>query len=197
MVIIGLTGGIASGKSSVSRILADLGAVIIDADHTARQVVRPGEPAWHEIRRVFGAGVLKPDGQLDRAGLGAIVFADPKARRKLNDIVHPRVIGQIEKEISRERDRGSRVVIVDAPLLLETGMEGMVDQVWVVAVTEETQIQRLMARDGLNREEACQRIKSQMPLAEKLQKADRIIDNNGSPAETREQVLGLWTTLGN
>ena len=196
MKVIGLTGGIASGKSTISRYLAELGAIIIDADKLAREVVEPGQPAWQEIVDYFGPEVLTTAGNLDRNRLGQIVFLRPEARQQLNQITHPRVIEKTRKllhELTIKAPQG--VAVVDAPLLIEAGMTDLVDQVWLIAVEEEIQISRLIARNGLQEAEARRRIASQMPLQEKVKWADCIIDNNGSIVDTLKQVQRLWKEL--
>ncbi len=195
MVVIGLTGGIASGKSTVSRMLNDLGAEIIDADELSKEVVRPGQPAMQRIAEEFGSAVLLPDGSLNRQAMGRLVFGDPAARHKLNQIIHPLVIGMVRDRLIMLRERGCRVAVVDAPLLLEAEMDFLVDQVWVVAVPEDIQVARAMKRDNLSEQAAMARIRSQMPLGEKVKRADRVIYNSGSLANTRRQVEMLWAGL--
>ncbi len=196
MVVIGLTGGIASGKSLVSSFLRELGAVVIDADLIAREVVAPGQPALAMIVEAFGPGILRPDGSLDRKALGALVFADPDLRKKLEEITHPFIIARIKEELARLAEScPDGVVVLDAPLLFEAGLEGLVDEVWVVYVDAATQLARLMSRDGLTRAEAEQRLAAQIPLAEKARRADRVIDNSGTPEATRAQVNRLWREL--
>ena len=192
MFRIGLTGGIASGKSTVSDILRAKGAWIIDADKLARQVVEPGQPALKEITVVFGEGVLLPNGQLNRKLLGEIVFADDVKRRLLEDITHPAISRAVDEEINRAEQAGVAVVVLDVPLLIETGWTTMVDELWVVYVSPETQIERLIKRDGLDRKQALDRIASQMRLQDKLQYANVIIDNNQGLDETTQQVLTAW-----
>lgn len=192
MFRIGLTGGIASGKSTVSDILRAKGAWIIDADKLARQVVEPGQPALKEITVVFGEGVLLPNGQLNRKLLGEIVFADDVKRRLLEDITHPAISRAVDEEINRAEQAGVAVVVLDVPLLIETGWTTMVDELWVVYVSPETQIERLIKRDGLDRKQALDRIASQMRLQDKLQYANVIIDNNQGLDETTTQVLTAW-----
>jgi len=198
MHVIGLTGGIASGKSTVSRHLAKLGAIILDADQIAREIVAPGKPALQEIVQDFGEDVLLPDGSLDRARLGKLVFADKAKRDRLNQITHPKIFAEIRERIAKLResyDCLQRVVVIDAPLLIEAGFVPLVESVWLVAVDEETQIKRLMERDGYSREEAEARLKSQMPLEQKLAYADHIIQNMGTVEETIARVNELWNRL--
>jgi dephospho-CoA kinase len=196
MLVIGLTGGIASGKSTVSRMLKRLGAHIIDADAVVRELMTPGQPTHADIVRAFGAGVLDPDGTIDRRRLGRMVFADPSLLAQLNAITHPRVIQAIQARLGDLERQGQRVAVVDAPLLIEAGMTGMVDEVWVVAVDPATQVRRLMSRDHYSRREAVQRLRAQLPLEEKVKHATRVIDNTGSLARTRRQVRRIWQELG-
>lgn len=186
---IGLTGGIASGKSTVSRILRQLGAHIIDADAIARSQMRRGTPVWRAVVEAFGDQILKPDGEVDRKRLGEMVFRDPAKRRLLEEITHPPVIEEIERRI---RALPEGIVVVDVPLLVEAGMVPMVDRLWVVWVDREIQVDRLMKRDGIGREEAALRLGAQIPLEEKAKIADVVIDNSGSIDDTRLQVERAW-----
>lgn len=198
MLIAGLTGGIATGKSTVSRMFAALGAHVVDADAVAREVVEPGTPALEDVVRTFGREILLPDGRLDRAKLGAMVFGKPEELAKLNAIVHPRVRERMA-ERTREllsRDPGA-IVLWDVPLLIEGGMVKWVDVCILVYVPEEVQLARLMQRDGLSREDALKRIRSQMPIEEKRRYADYIIDNSGNIEMTRKQVESVWMELCN
>jgi dephospho-CoA kinase len=192
-MIVGLTGGIASGKSTVAQMFRHLGAHVLDADVIARQVVEKGTTALQEIVDAFGPDVLQEDGTLDRPKLGAIVFRDEEARKRLNRIVHPRVREQFEMQ-TREylQHHPDGILIHDIPLLYENGLERTVDVVVVVSVTPQTQILRLMERNGLTRVEAEQRIAAQMPLAEKVKRADYVIDNEGTLHETEQQVNRIW-----
>ncbi len=195
MLVIGLTGGIASGKSTVSRVLRELGAPVIDADLVAKEVVRPGTEAWRELVAAFGQDILSEDGSIDRRKLGDQVFADPAAVKRLNEITHPRILRAIAARLEELRTAGAGTVpavVIDAPLLIEAGMVDMVDEVWVVVVDQETQVQRLMARDHFGLEQAMNRINAQIPLREKRRYADVIIDNTGSVRETRAQVNRHW-----
>ncbi|HEY3247612.1 MAG TPA: dephospho-CoA kinase [bacterium] len=198
MKVVGLTGGLASGKSLVAGIFRELGAQIIDADHVARAIVEPGRPAYDEILEAFGRTMLGPDGALDRKRLGDLIFRDPAARAKLNAITHKYIRGEIQREIARLRESGRRgVMVVDIPLLLDQAAKTAydLDAVVVVFVDPDTQLARLMARDGLPREQAIGRIMAQRPLAEKLPEADWVVDNSGTAEETRRQVEALWDQL--
>ncbi|KUK82252.1 MAG: Dephospho-CoA kinase [Pelotomaculum thermopropionicum] len=196
MPVIGLTGNIGSGKSTVARRLKKLGAKIIDADQVAREAVRAGTPALKEIVANFGAEVLNTDGNLDRKRLGAIVFTDPRARARLNQITHPRINETILREIKKHRlnqsPRRKEVLVIDVPLLLETGLELEVDEVWVVKINEDKLVKRLAERDALMPDEILKRLEAQMPQEEKLKYARRVIDNNGELQETEKQVDRHW-----
>ena len=195
---IGLTGGIGSGKSMVAQRLRDLGAAVVDADAIAREVTAPGGPAYAAIVRAFGQSVLCCDGSLDRKALAARVFADEAARRQLNALTHPHIRQRMAEEGARlAATPGVGVIVFDIPLLLETtdgsdlGLEGVV----VVTAADAVRIARLTARDGLTPRDARQRLDAQMPLAQKVARADWVIDNNGSAEQTREQVVKLWEAL--
>lgn len=192
MVVIGLTGSIASGKSTVSRILRELGAPVVDADAIVHELQAPGAPVTLAIAREFGPGVIRPDGALDRAALGKIIFADPEARKRLEAIVHPTVRERMWAEVGRYRQEGRPAAVLDVPLLIEGGLHRTVDRVWVVYVDKETEISRLIARDGLTLEAARQRIAAQMDIEEKRRHADLVIDNRGTLEATRVQVETAW-----
>ena len=191
MKVLGLTGGIGSGKSMVLSMFANLGAEVIDADQLAREVVEPGQPALEEIATAFGRDMLMPDGRLDRGKLARIIFADPVARARLNAITHPRIQERMATEMAR---RGSRpgLLIVDVPLLYENDRSDTVESVVVVWVDAKTQLRRLTERDGLTPDEARQRIAAQMPLDEKRARADLVVDNSGSRENTRRQVEAIY-----
>jgi dephospho-CoA kinase len=193
--VIGLTGGIASGKTLVARMLQDLGAHVIDADALAREVVAPGAPAYREVVAAFGPEVVRPDGALDRAALAARVFRDPQARATLNRIIHPHVRRRMAEALAATTAAHPEgVVVLVIPLLLDTAPADLYpfDGIVVVWLDEAAQEARLMARDGLSREEARARIAAQRPLREKLSEATWVIDNSGTPEETRRQVEALW-----
>jgi len=196
MLVIGLTGGIASGKSTVAGILADLGARIIDADKIAREIVEPGKPAWEEIKLTFGPQYLKFDGSIDRRALGNLIFSDATARQKLNAITHPLIKKEIADRIAVYRKQEpSGVIVIEAPLLLEAGMQPMVDEIWVVTAPEEVRLKRLMARDNLSWGAALQRLKSQLPEEERLKYATRIIDTSKDIATTTAIIKSIWQEL--
>ncbi len=196
MLRVGLTGGIAVGKSYVSALLRELGCHVFDADDIARAVVQPGMPALNDIVAAFGPEVLAADGTLDRAKLGRLVFADAEARSRLNAIVHPRVHAEQDRLLREVEARDPHgIAVVDAALLIESGGYRRFDVVVVVWCRPEIQLARLMARNGLSREEAAQRIAAQMPSEEKRRYADFEIDTSEGFEPTRQQVLALHTAL--
>lgn len=192
---IGLTGGIASGKSFVSTYLSEKGLPIIDADKIARQVVEPGTPALEQIVNQFGEKILQTDGHLDRKALGSIVFASEEKRNQLNRIVHPAVREKMLHDAAAYKEEGYDTIIFDIPLLVESHLFHLVDQVWVVYVDEQTQLTRLMERDGSTREEALQRIRAQIPLDQKIQYGDQVIKNSGTKQDTAQQIDQLLREL--
>lgn len=186
--IIGLTGGIASGKSSVARLLLEHGAVVIDADELSRDAVRPGSVCLQRIAAEFGADLLQADGSLDRKRLGTMIFADSGMRKRLESIIHPEIRRLAEERIQSELAAGRHCLFYMAPLLIEAGADSLVDEIWVVSVSPVVQLERLMARDGISREEAERIIASQMPLAEKERRGSLVIRNDGSPGQLQEQI---------
>ena len=195
MLVVGLTGGIASGKSTVSRMFQDAGIPVICADELARDAVHPGAPALEEIRRSFGAGVIDADGGLDRVRMAEVVFQDSSKRVILEKIIHPRVAEQKDRRIEALKRSGHKVVIVDVPLLYETRWEGQFDLIIVVHVPRTAQEKRLVERDNMSFDEARSRLDAQMPIDDKKQRADRVVDNSGSLERTREQVQSLLREL--
>jgi dephospho-CoA kinase len=194
MLLVGLTGGIGSGKSTVARMLAGRGAVILDADAFARDALAPGTPGESAVVDRFGEQVRGPDGALDRAALAALVFADPARLRALEAIVHPDVRARIAEGAARERDT-ERVVVIDSPLLIEMGQHDDVDLVVVVSAPEEVQIRRAVEGRGLSEEDVRRRLAVQLPLEEKAEQADVVLDNGGDLAELERQVDRLWADL--
>ena len=196
MLNVGLTGGIACGKSTVARMLAEKGAVLIDFDEIAHAVEEPRGPVWREIVRHFGEEILHEDLSIDRRRLGETVFADREKRELLNRLVHPAILEEWQRRLAEIRARRADAIVVsDIPLLIEAGMKSMVDLVLLVYITPEDQIQRVMARDGFSREEAERRLAAQMPIDEKLRWADIVIRNEGSPEETGRAVSTVWSEL--
>ena len=195
MLVVGLTGGIASGKSTVSNLFQQLGVPVICADELAHEAVKAGSPALEEIRREFGDDSIDEEGNLDRAAMARLVFHDPALRKKLESIIHPRVAEGRDSLLEAFSLQGHTVVVVDVPLLYESGWEKEFDLVIVVHVPRSTQEQRLVDRDGMTREEARARLDAQMPIDEKRQRADKIVDNAGSLNGTREQVESILNEL--
>ncbi|SHE31933.1 dephospho-CoA kinase [Desulforamulus putei DSM 12395] len=195
-MIIGLTGNIASGKSTVAKYLRELGAKVINADQVARQVVLPNTPALKEIVDSFGPGILHDDGTLNRQKMASIIFHDAAARDRLEKITHPRIEEEINREINAftKADPGG-ILVLEVPLLIEVGWHKKVDQVWLVTVDPEVQLRRLMARDKISPEQARERIASQMPQEEKKRFAHVVINNTGSPEELKRQVQEIWQAL--
>jgi len=195
-LLVGLTGGIATGKSTVSTMFAHLGAKVVDADLLAREVVMPGQPALARIVSEFGRDVLQADGSLDRKRLGAIVFADGDKRRRLEEITHPAIRARQQRILSVYEEEGFEGIVVwDVALLIETSAAKSMDRVVVVIADVDTELARLMARDGFSEDEARRRIASQMPLSEKVKVADHVIDNSGARPETERRVCEVYRAL--
>ena len=201
-VVVGLTGGIGSGKSTVGALLQERGAVLVDADAIVHELQAPGSPMLSEIARAFGDDVIDANGALDRKALAAKVFADAEARARLGLIVHPPTIAEMGRRMEAAKAAGVEVVVLDIQLLLEgrrtgTGSGALLpfDTIVLAWVPVATQIERAAARDGASREEIEARVRAQMPLDEKRAMADHVIDNSGSPEETRRQVDALWREL--
>lgn len=193
---IGLTGGIATGKSTVSSMLIRKGALLVDADLIAREVMLPGHPVLAAVAAHFGQDVIQADGQLDRKKLGEIIFNDPKERLTLNGITHPAIRQEIRRQmVEYEAAYPERLVVVDIPLLYESELQTLFEKVIVVYVPKDKQLQRLMERDGITEERALARLNSQMDIEQKKCMADEVIDNSGTLAETSEQVDKLWNRL--
>jgi dephospho-CoA kinase len=196
MLKVGLTGGIASGKSTVAEAFARLGAKVLDADKVAREVVLPGQPAWRKLQQAFGPQFFLPDGEVNRSKLRRLVFADPEERSKLNAIVHPEVMKEINRRFEQlTTPAQNAVIVVDVPLLLEVKVAHRFDLVIVVYVTESVQIKRLRQRDGLSLEEARRALSTQMALNKKVDYADYVIDNSGTLVETQAHVDKVWQEL--
>jgi dephospho-CoA kinase len=192
VTVIGVTGNIASGKSTVLATLAELGAEVIDADHVYHELIVPGAPLNACLREAFGPGIAKSDGSIDRPALGRIVFSDPDALAMLDRLTHPAVDAEIRRRIAAS---SAPVIAVDAVKLFEGGLDRVCDAVWLVVTARDRQIERLAARNGFTVAEATRRVDAQPPLADKPLRADAVIDNSGSPEATRAQVLDLWSRI--
>jgi dephospho-CoA kinase len=195
MVVAGLTGGIATGKSTVSKMLANMGAHIIDADRIAFEAVAKGRPAWRKIVDTFGEDILYPDGEIDRKKLGEIIFNSSQKKLMLNSIVHPEVFSETARMIKELSENPSSIIILDVPLLIESGMNKGIEDVMLVYTPESIQLARLMQRDGIDKEAAMAKIRSQMPIDEKLKYATIIIDNSSSLNSTAIHAQKAFDTL--
>lgn len=194
-MVLGITGSIASGKTTVAQAFQAFGAVVVSADVLAREIVRPGAKVLQQIVEHFGSHVLQEDGTLNRQLMAKVIFNDEQARLVLNSITHPAIAELAGKRLREAEQAGASLVVYDAPLLFEAGADRQVDKVLVVKVDAEVQLARLMARDGIDREQALARIDSQMPQMEKIARADFVVDNSGQPQETKEQVRSLMEQL--
>ena len=192
MRVIGLTGGIACGKSTISEALRAMGAAVIDGDGLSRALTVPGGRALPGIREAFGDGVFQPDGSLDRRALGSVVFGSDEARARLDGLMQPMLREMILEGIEAARAAGAAICVLDMPLLYEAGLDVLCDEVWCAHVPRETQLERLMARDGFTREEAEARLRSQLPTDEKAARADVVIDTSGAIADTRAKLPALY-----
>ena len=196
MKIVGLTGGIGTGKSTASKYLADNGFAVIDADQIAREVVEPGQPLLEKLRETFGAGIIRVDGSLDRKALAAIVFADERKRDELDRVMHGRILQVIDEQIRELQGQGvCRGIILDAPLLFETGLEQKCDQTWLLVADTEIRIRRVCSRDGSTPQEVEARMKSQMDDREKRRRAGVVLDNSGSRRELEEKLNQVMAQL--
>ena len=196
LLLLAVTGGIASGKTTVAGMLAQLGAPMIDLDTIARTVVEPGKPAWKDIASHFGKEVLEKDGRVARKRLSEIVFGDPRKRKQLEHFTHPRIFDEVARQVdSMARENSPVVIQVVVPLLFEVNVQHLFHKVLLVYVPRRTQMERLMQRDGITKQEASRILEAQMDIDEKLPLADYVIHNDRSLEETREQVLKLWQTL--
>jgi len=197
-LIVGLTGGIVGGKSTAASMFKDLGAKIVDADKLGHSVILPHKLAWKKITRLFGKGILQNDLTIDRGKLGKIVFANQTLLKKLNKITHPEIIKLIKKEINLARNRihnQEKILIIDAALIYEAKMDRLMDKIIIVYINEDEQVKRLIRRNNLSKEEALQRIKSQMSMKKKVKMADYVIDNSTSLDKTKKQVEKIWEEL--
>jgi dephospho-CoA kinase len=197
MLKIAITGGAGTGKSTVARMFKELGAEVLDADAIARDAVAVGQPAWQELRRLYGDDYFNPDGTLNRSRLAQLVFADPEARRRLDELIHPRVAQELQARLAELARRGVRLVLVEVPLLYETGREAAFDRVIVVSAPEEDRIRRLRERDRRGAAEIRGILAAQWPLPDKVARADYVVDNGGDLGRTRHQVKNIWAELKN
>jgi len=195
MKIIGLTGGFGSGKSTVARFLAELGAVVIDADKVGHEALETGTETWQEVVAAFGRGIIGADGAVDRQKLGAIVFRNPAARARLNQIMHPRIYERVKARIAEYKRKGADIVVVEAPLLLEVGWKVMVDEVWTMSTPEKTVLKRLREQKGLSEAQSLARIHAQITDEERTRQADVVIDTDCTLDELKGRVEALWRKL--
>ena len=195
MRVIGLTGGIGSGKSTVSQYLAELGARVIDADKVAHEVFEPDTEGWRELVNAFGEGIVSSNGEIDRKKLGEIVFNDPQALSRLNGIVHPQAYKLVKSRLGEYRRQGVAVVVLEVILLIEAGWAHLADEIWVTVASEDSVVKRLEQQRGLTEEEILARIRSQTPSEERVKHADIVIDNNGDPEEMKKKVKELWDKI--
>jgi len=195
MKVIGLTGSIGSGKSTVARFLAELGAVVIDADRVGHEAFKPDTMPWQEVVAAFGTEILKPNREVDRSKLGEIVFGNPGLLSRLNQIMHPRMYEMVRAQLGEYRQQGVGVVVLEAPLLLEAGWTSLVDEVWVTVASESTVLKRLKGKVGMSEEQALARIRSQLPSEERVKHADVVVDTDCSLDELRAKVKELWQKL--
>lgn len=195
MYVIGLTGGIGSGKSTVSRILEEKGAVVLSADLLGHEVYLPGSAAWQDVVDTFGREIVAADGSIDRKKLGAIVFADESALRRLNGITHPRMKELMREKLAQQEAAGTRVVVLEAALLFDAGWDDLADEIWVTAAPAEIAARRTAERSGLSLDEALARVRSQMSNEERLRRSDLFIDTDCPLAETHRQVDEAWARL--
>ena len=192
MLVIGLTGGIGTGKSEVARLLQSLGAAVISADEVGHEAYAPNSESWHEVVDTFGKEILQPSGEIDRQKLGAVVFSDPQQLEKLNAIMHPRMAGMVADRIQVLRDQGVSTVVVEAALLFEAGWDSLVDEVWTTDSSVESVVERLQVRNGMDEKEAHRRIDSQMDRAERIERSDLVVDNSGDVSALEQTVSALW-----
>jgi dephospho-CoA kinase len=195
MIVIGLTGGIASGKSTVAKMLSELGAVVIDADKVGHEAFRPHTEAWRKVVAAFGKDILGQNEEIDRSKLAQLVFDDPKALKKLNRTMHPLMHRMVEKRIEELRREGVEVVVLEATLLIEAKWTDLVDQVWVTITPEDAVINRLVSQKGFTEEQAKARINSQIPISQRAKHADVVIKNDSDMDTLKKKVEGLWRKL--
>ena len=192
MIVIGLTGGIGTGKSEVARIFQELGAVLINADQIGHQAYNPHSEIWQEVVKAFGEEILQPSGEIDRKKLGSIVFADPDQLTRLNQIMHPRMARMVARQVQELGEQGADVVVVEAALLFEAGWDSLVGEVWSTESPEDLVIKRLQSRSGLSQEEAKKRIDSQMSAEERKSRSQVVVDNSGDLVDLERVVRSIW-----
>jgi dephospho-CoA kinase len=197
MLVIGLTGGIGTGKSQVARLLQSLGAAVISADEVGHEAYVPDSESWRDVVDTFGKEILQPSGEIDRQKLGAIVFSDPQQLEKLNAIMHPRMARMVADRIQVLRDQGASTVVVEAALLFEAGWDSLVDEVWTTDSSVELVVERLQARNGMDEKESRRRIGSQMDRAERIERSDLVVDNSSDVSALEQTVMGLWDSRVN
>jgi len=197
MLVIGLTGGIGTGKSHVAGLLQSLGASVINADEVGHEAYTPDSESWREVVKTFGKEILQPSGGIDRQKLGAIVFSDAQQLEKLNAIMHPRMAKMVADRIQVFRDQGVQTVVVEAALLFEAGWDSLVDEVWTTDSSVELVIERLQARNGMDEKEARRRIDSQMDRTERIERSNLVVDNSGDVATLEQTVNALWDSRVN
>ncbi len=195
MKVIGLTGGIGTGKSTVAQFLAELGAVIIDADKVGHEALQPGGEVWRKVVGAFGQRIVTPEGHINRQTLGSIVFANSEARERLNRIMHPAMYQMVAAQLDQYRRQGVGVAVLEAPVLLEAGWVPLVDEVWVTVAPEATVLKRLRKRTGLSQDESLARIHSQLRPEERAKHANVVIDTDCTLDEVKARVNGLWQRL--
>ena len=194
MLVIGLTGGIGTGKSEAARHMVELGAELIDADVVGHEAYKPNTEAWQRVVEAFGEGILTPNGEIDRRSLGAIVFSDPEQLSRLNGIMHPLMARMVQEKIEGFSEQGAQVVIVEAALLFEAGWNSLVEEVWVTDAPEVSVVGRLVQRNGMSEEEAHKRVSAQMSRTERLSRADIVIDNSADVEGMQRAIDELWAT---
>ena len=195
MKVIGLTGGIGSGKSTVSKLAEEMGAVILDADKVGHEAYTPDSETWREVVAAFGDEIVAEDRSIDRRKLGAIVFADPAALEQLNGIMHPRMFDMMKARLDEHRRQGTKIVVLEAAILIEAEWTPLVDEVWVTVASEPVVVERVQERTGLPEEQIRSRIRSQLSNEERIRQADEVIGNDGSLDELRATVAKLWEKL--
>jgi len=192
MIVIGLTGGIGTGKSTVTKTLEEMGSYVVDADKLGHEAYRPSTEVWKLVVDTFGEDILQPNGEVDRRKLGAIVFSDPQALERLNQIVHPWMYQEMKHRLEELRRQDVRVVVLEAAILIEASWTSLVDQVWVTTAPMEVVVERLRSRNGLSREQVLARVQSQMPTEERVKHADVVVDTDCPLAEVPKRVAALW-----